>query len=98
VPKKHTPGNGEPKIDIITQDKGGGVMFYPAVRPAPPGIGVTLSKAMEDFFLKNRHLRPRGGMSIVEDGDTVILHVFYDQVGWPQGSPSHLSQTKPPGK
>jgi hypothetical protein len=81
-------GNGSGKIEILATDKGGRLVVYPARSDAlPHDLPIHLSRTMEAWFQERPHLRIRSATSIVQDGSTVILHVFYDQVFWPQPTP-----------
>lgn len=82
-------GNGSGKLDILLTDKGGWLVVYPARRAdLPEDLPVHLSRVMEKWFHERPHLRIRSALPIVQNGNTVVIHVFYEQITWPQNRPA----------
>jgi hypothetical protein len=85
---KTPKGNGSGKFQINVTDKGGWIVIYPAQpHSLPTDLPVHLSRTMEQWFIERPHLRIRSAVPIVQDGNTIIIHAFYDQVLWPQPAP-----------
>lgn len=83
-PRPH--GNGSGNITVNMSDRGGWVVIYPgSLESLPPQMPIVLSRAMEEWFSELPHLRLRSAMSIVQEGNTVMIHAFYEQVAWPAG-------------
>lgn len=49
----------------------------------PKGVSVYLTHAFHEWVVKNPQLRVRASLGIVEDGQTVMIHVWYDEEGRP---------------
>jgi len=49
----------------------------------PKGISVYFTHAFHEWLLKNPQYRLRASVGIVEDGQTVMFHVWYDEEGQP---------------
>lgn len=45
----------------------------------PKGVSVYLTHAFHEWVLKNPQHRVRASLGIVEDGQTVMIHVWYDE-------------------
>lgn len=77
-------GNGSGNIEICVSDRGNWIVIYPgAAESLPPQLPILLSRTMEGWFAERPHLRPRSATSIVQDGNTVLIHAFYEQVSAP---------------
>jgi hypothetical protein len=91
--KGQPKGNGSTKFQINLTDKGGWLVVYPAQQlNLPPDLPVHLSRALEEWFSERPHLRIRSGFPIVQDGNTIAIHAFYEQIFWPPTKPA-----APPG-
>lgn len=44
----------------------------------PKGVSVYVTHAFHEWVLKNPHYQVRACLGIVEDGQTVMYHVWYD--------------------
>lgn len=86
--KPQPKGNGSGQVQITLTDKGGWLVIYPAqLHSLPHELPIFLSRALEDWFRERPHLRLRSACPIVQDGNTVVIHAFYDQVFWPGPAP-----------
>ena len=82
-------GNGSGKLDILLTDKGGWLLVYPSRQnDLPEDLPIHLSRALEEWFQERPHLRIRSAMSVVQEGNTVVIHAFYEQILWPQNLPA----------
>ena len=83
--KHQQGGNGSGKIDIAHLDHGGWVVFRPITKEARNSaeLPVALGWVMEHWFLQRPHIKPSSTTAILENGNTVEIHAFYEQVSWP---------------
>ena len=77
---KRTEGDGEPKVEILTAEKKPGyVIIYPKpLDYLPDRLPVFLSLTLERWVLEHPQFRVRAAAGLVQEGQTVALHVWYD--------------------
>jgi hypothetical protein len=75
----HGDGNGFSKIAVHQQDMGGWLrVFTDPPPPEHPDLPVWLAHALTEWFRQRPHIRPRCIIPVVQGGNTVELHAWYD--------------------
>ncbi len=90
-------GNGSGKVNVHTQDMGGWVRVFtdePALAPAD--LPVLLSLTLTEWFRKRPQLRPYQIVPIMQGGDTVELHAWYELHVFPDISGNQPVETPHP--
>src|SRR5262249_59987866 len=77
---KRPEGNGDPKVEILTTEKKPGyLIIYPkSLDFLPGGLPVFLSLTLERWVLEHPQFRVGATASLVQEGTTVALHVWYE--------------------
>ena len=73
-------GNGDGKIEVGVETKAEGwVVFRPGITPTTDmrRVPTALSEIMSDWLKDRPNLQVRTTLPIVEDGNTVAIHVWF---------------------
>lgn len=75
------------QIQVHTADLGGWLRFFVAPESTDhPELPFYLSFAVSQWFRTRPHLRPRFLVPITREGNTIEMHVWYDQQLFPDHS------------
>jgi hypothetical protein len=76
---KKPGGNGDAKLEVHVEDKGGWIRVFPArLHDLPDELPGVLSMVLTEWFRARPHYRMRTVCPITKEGMTVELHAWFD--------------------